>query len=78
MYEELIEKLREIDVIGFAYVSHGVNVDCGEVADAIEKLVNELEKVKRERDVAIKFIKYIDQNYSSYMTEDEKFEGWRE
>ena len=54
MYEKLIENLREIDVIGFSYGSHGVNVDCGEVADAIEKLKSELEEVKRERDAAIK------------------------
>lgn len=76
MYEKLIENLREIDVIGFATGgSFGVEVDCGEAADAIEKLQleadgmrsnwyksigtitelrYEIERVKRERDAAIK------------------------
>lgn len=34
-------------------------------------------KAVKERDKAVEFIKYLDKNYSSYMTEDEKFEEWR-
>ena len=34
-------------------------------------------KAIKERDKAVEFIKYLDNNYSSYMTEDEKFEEWR-
>lgn len=37
----------------------------------------ELTKAIIERDKAVEFIKYLDRNYSSYMTEDEKFEEWR-
>jgi hypothetical protein len=34
-------------------------------------------KACKERDKAVEFIKYLDKNYSCYMTEDEKFEEWR-
>lgn len=37
----------------------------------------EFEKVITERDKAVTFIKYLDRNYSSYMTEDERFDEWR-
>ena len=37
----------------------------------------EITEVISERDKAVEFIKYLDKNYSSYMTEDEKFEEWR-
>ena len=37
----------------------------------------DFEKTTKERDKAIEFIKYLDRNYSSYMTEDEKFGEWR-
>ena len=37
----------------------------------------EIAEIIIERDKAIEFIKYLDKNYSSYMTEDEKFEEWR-
>lgn len=37
----------------------------------------EITEVIKERDKAVEFIKYLDKNYSSYMTEDEKFEEWR-
>ena len=41
------------------------------------KAKTDFEKITEERDKAIEFIKYLDKNYSSYMTEDEKFEEWR-
>lgn len=34
-------------------------------------------RILKERNKAVEFIKYLDKNYSSYMTEDEKFEEWR-
>ncbi len=37
----------------------------------------EYAKAVKERNKAVEFIKYLDRNYSSYMTEDEKFEEWR-
>lgn len=43
----------------------------------IEKYKARLDEAIREREAAIDFIKYLDRNYSSYMTEDEKFSQWR-
>lgn len=47
------------------------------LSQELEKVKEELGQVTKERDKAIKFIKYLDYNYSSYMTEDEKFSEWR-
>lgn len=42
-----------------------------------QMLKAELEQVKAERDKAVGFIKYLDFNYSGYMSEDKRFSQWR-
>ena len=37
----------------------------------------EIDETITKGNKAIEFIKYLDRNYSSYMTEDEKFGEWR-
>lgn len=40
-------------------------------------LENEKSYLENELDKAVSFIKYLDNNYSSYLTEDERFAYWR-
>jgi hypothetical protein len=42
-----------------------------------ENLQAQLSASQRRADVAVEFIKYLDRNYSGYMSEDERFAEWR-
>ena len=45
--------------------------------DLIESLQAQLSTSQRRERAAVEFIKYLDRNYSGYMTEDERFAEWR-
>lgn len=75
-YKEDIDKLPTVEIEELEIVQH-----LREISEArgrlIEKYKSRLDEAIREREAAIDFIKYLDRNYSSYMTEDEKFSQWR-
>lgn len=75
-YKEDIDKLPTVEIEELEIVQH-----LREISEArgrlIEKYKSRLDEAIREREAAIDFIKYLDRNYSSYMTEDEKFTQWR-
>ena len=43
----------------------------------LEAAADRIEALQKENASAIEFIKYLDREYSGYLTEDEKFEKWR-
>lgn len=43
----------------------------------IKQLEQELAESRRREQAAVEFIKYLDRNYSGYITEDERFAEWR-
>lgn len=45
-------------------------------SEANKDMAAELSALKKDYEKAVDFIKYLDRNYSSYMTEDERFENW--
>ena len=45
--------------------------------EEVERLEAQLAASQRREKAAVEFIKYLDRNYSGYMTEDERFEQWR-
>lgn len=48
-----------------------------QAADLIESLTAQLKEARQREKAAVEFIKYLDCNYSGYMTENERFAKWR-
>lgn len=45
--------------------------------DCLAQLENQLATVTAERAKAVEFIRYLDKQYSGYMSEEDRFSKWR-
>lgn len=84
--QEIIKKMRNCAKRDWchdcSYYIPGKHTACEngtllDAADHLEQLETQLTTVTAERDKAVEFIRYLDKQYSNYMSEEERFSKWR-